>query len=149
MTANMDQDLLLSRRNQEEPGLSFLALVCFLQYLMGRLYILESSGASKIFRESALKCLQELNPYTSQLDQCMYGAAQDGVPIRKHSRFVSDFPLQGMDLRCDHTHSHQQLRGSGPQGSRTAAAARYPPQLCDAMLDSITAFHSTPPDGGR
>ena len=84
----------------------------------------------------------------SQLDQCMYGAAQDGVPTRKHSKFVPDFPLKGMDTRCDKTHSHQQLRGSGPLGSRTASAARYPPKLCDAILDSITASRSTPQDGG-
>ena len=57
MTANLDPDLLLFRRKQEEPGLWFLARVCFLQYLMGRLYIIESSGASKIFTESALSCL--------------------------------------------------------------------------------------------
>ena len=149
MTANMDKDLLHARRQQEEPGLFFLALVCFLQYLMGRLFIVESSGASKIFMESALKCLQELQPHTSQLDQCMYGAAQGEVPIRKHSKFVSDFSLTGMNTRCDKTHSHQQLRGSGPQGSRTASAAQYPTKLCDAILDSITASRSTPQDGGR
>ena len=128
MTANMDKDRLLARRQQEEPGLCFLAMVCVLQYLMGRLFIIESSGASKIFKDSALKCLQELHPHVSQLDQCMYGATQDEVPIRKHSKFVSDFPLTGMDARCDKSHSHQQLRGSGPLGSRTASAARYPPQ---------------------
>merc|ERR1712197_21382 len=99
--------------------------------------------------ETALKCVQKLQPHVSQLDQCMYGATQDEVPIRKHSKFVSDFPLTGMDTRCDKTHSHQQLRGSGPLGSRTASAARYPPKLCDAILDSITASRSTPQDGGR
>ena len=79
----------------------------------------------------------------------MYGAVQDEVPIRKHSKFVSDFPLTGMDNRYDKAHSHQQLRGSGPLGSRTASAARYPPKLCDAIMDSITASRSTPQDGGE
>ena len=39
--------------------------------------------------------------------------------------------------------------GSGPSGSRTASAARYPPKLCDAILDNITVSRSTPQDGGR
>ena len=92
MTVNMRKELLQLRREKEEPGLQFLGLVCFLQYLMGRHYIVESSGASKIFKESALKCLEELGPQESKLDQCMYGAEQDQVPIRKSSKFVSDFP---------------------------------------------------------
>ena len=85
---------------------------------MGRHFIIESSGASKIFTESALKCLQELNPHMSQLDQCMYGAAQDEVPIRKHSKFMPDFPLKGMGIRCDKTHSHLQLRGERTPGQQ-------------------------------
>ena len=79
----------------------------------------------------------------------MYGAAQDEVPTRKSSKFVPDFPLTGMGTRCDKTHAHQQLRGSAPSGSRTAMAARYPPKLCNAILDNITASRSTPQDGGR
>ena len=55
MTANMRQELLQLRREKKGPGLQFLGLVCFLQYLMGRHYIVESSAASKIFKESALR----------------------------------------------------------------------------------------------
>ena len=61
----------------------------------------------------------------------------------------------GLDTTCGHTHDHLQLRVSGPQGSRTAAAARYPQQLCVAILAAIPAMFSgspgrdTPQDGGR
>jgi len=126
-------------------------MVCFLQYLMGRHWILENSGASRIFRDSPLKCLDELDPSDSTLDQCMYGAEQDGTPIRKSSRFRSDMQLKGMDTRCDRSHEHIQLKGHGPgTGSRTAAAARYPNDLCDTILDNASSStRPTPQDGGR
>ena len=73
-TANMSKELLQLRREKEGPGLQFLGLVCFLQYLMGRHYIVENSGASQIFKESTLKCLYELSPLEAILGQCMYGA---------------------------------------------------------------------------
>ena len=66
--------------------------MCFLQFLMGRHFIIENSGASRIFKESPLQCLEALGLHVSKLDQCMYGAEQEQVRIRKSSMFVSDFP---------------------------------------------------------
>ena len=57
MTRNLPKEVLLARREQERPGLNFLAMLCFLQYFMGRMFLLESSGASVIFGESPLGTL--------------------------------------------------------------------------------------------
>ena len=79
MTANMPRELLKVRRDKENPGLQFLALVCFMQFLMGRNFIIENSCASKIFQESPLRCLEQIGLQASKLDQCMYGAKQEGT----------------------------------------------------------------------
>ena len=83
MTANMAQELLKARRDKEGPGLQFLALVCFVQFLMGRHFILENSGASKIFQDSPLRCLEPLGLHFARLDQCMYGAKQEEKHVKK------------------------------------------------------------------
>ena len=149
MTANMPRELLKVRRDKENPGLQFLALVCFMQFLMGRNFIIEHSGASKIFQESPLRCLEQIGLQASKLDQCMYGAKQEGTHIKKSSTVVSCCQLIGLDKCCDHSHEHLQLRGHGPGGSRTAAAAVYPKALCDSILANITAMRTAPQDGGR
>ena len=50
----------------------------------------------------------------------------------KPTRFLSSAPavLEALGRRCDRKHQHQVLEGSG----RAAAAARYPPGLCRAIL---------------
>ena len=63
--------------------------------------------------------------------------------------FVSSTKLIGLDKNCDHSHVHLQLNGSGPEGSRTASAARYPRELCRSILNSISDLSRTTPDGGR
>ena len=116
---------------------------------MGRHFILENSGASKIFQDSPLRCLEPLGLHFARLDQCMYGAKQEEKHVKKNSVFVSDCQQTGLDTVCDHHHEHVRLRGQGPMGSRTAAAARYPDGLCDSILASIAAVKTTPQDGGR
>ena len=113
----MNQTVLRERRQQEEPGLQFLALLCFLQFLMNRHFILENSGASQIFTASPLGSLQSFGLYFSNLDQCMYGAELEGRSIKKNMLFVSDVCLQDLDTTCDHRHHHLPLAGRGPEGS--------------------------------
>ena len=150
MTANMRKDLLQLRRDKEEPGLRFLGLVCFLQHLLGRNFILESSGASKIFEKSSLSILGDLGLQETKLDQCMFDAAQDEIPVKKSTKFVSNWALKNMDVRCDKGHDHQRLRGQGQFGSRTAAAAQYPTKLCNVILDNITSSsRPAQQDGGE
>ena len=116
---------------------------------MSRHFVIESSGASKIIKESPLQVLVQLGLHVTKLDQCMYGAEQENKRIRKNIMFVYDCPQTGLDSECYKIHSHLQLRGTGPKGSRTAAAAKYPTKLCDSILDSIAKMRTTSQDEGR
>ena len=90
--ANLRLEVLTARREKEKPGLQCLALLCFVQVLMGRNFVIESSGASKIIKESPLQVLVQLGLHVTKLDQCMYGAEQENQRIRKNTMFVSDCP---------------------------------------------------------
>ncbi len=143
---SVPRDLLEARRAKEAPGLVFLSLVCLVQVLLGRHFLIENSGASVIFEASPLKIIKKLFRHASRLHQCMYGAILEDQPIKKHTVLVSDAPITGLNTTCDHSHRHLLLQGSGPGGGRPASAARYPTKLCDAILDNMSA---TPQDGGR
>ena len=149
MAANLPRDLLTARRDREKPGLQFLAILCFLQILMGRNFLIENNGTSKILKESPLQILAQVGLHVSKLDQCMYGAEQENRHIKKSIIFVSDCPQTGLDICCDHSHTHIPLRGQGPKGSRTAAAAMYPKGLCDSILANIANMRTTSQDEGR
>jgi len=116
---------------------------------MSRHFVIESSGASKIIKESPLQVLVQLGLHVTKLDQCMYGAEQENQRIKNNTMFVFDCPQTGLDSGCDETHTHLPLRGTGPKGSRTAAAAKYPTKLCDSILDSIAKMRTTSQDEGR
>ena len=137
MTRGLPASVLEARRAREFPGLRFLALCCLVQVLLNRHFIVENSWASQIFSRSPLHILDPIGLITTKVDQCMYGAELEGQAIRKSSMFVSDVPLEGLAAHCDHSRNHLQLRGSGPQGSRTASAARYPHRLCEKIIDCI------------
>ncbi len=51
-----------NKRDQERPGLEFIALCCFIQHLLGRRYVIENPAFSDIFRdpESPLCALASL-----------------------------------------------------------------------------------------
>ena len=63
--------------------------------------------------------------------------------------FVSDCLQTRLDCECNQNHSHLLLRGQGPRGSRTAAAAKYQTKLCDSILASIAKMRTTSQDEGR
>jgi len=149
MTANMPREILKASRDKENLGLQFLAMVCFVQFLMGRHFLIENSGTSRIFAQSPIRCLDQIGLHVSKLDECMHGAKQESTHIKKSSTFVSDCLLTGFDTCCDHSHEHLQLRGHRPRGSRTAAAPMRPKALCDRILANIAAMRITPQDGGR
>ena len=116
---------------------------------MSRHFFIESNGVSKIIKESPLQVLVQLGLHVTKLDQCMYGPEQDNKRIRKNTMFVFDCPQTGLDSECDKTHTHLPLRGTGPKGSRTAAAAQYPTKLCDSIIDSMAKMSTTSQDEGR
>ena len=79
----------------------------------------------------------------------MYGAEQENRHIQKSILFVFDCPQTGLYICCDRSHTHLPLRGQGPKGSRNAAAAMYPKELCDSILGNIANMRTTSQDEGR
>ena len=149
MAANLPRDLLTARRDREQPGLQFVALLCVLRILIGRHFLIEHIGTSKILKESPLQILAQVGLHVGKLDQCMYGAEQENRHIQKSILFVFDCPQTGLYICFDRSHTHLPLRGQGPKGSRTAAAAMYPKELCDSILANIANMRTTSQDEGR
>ena len=89
MMSRIDKAVLNMRRNRERPSLKFLALCCMLQVWLGNSYLSVNSGASKIFNETDLQVLSRMGQHTMVLDQCMYDATLEGLPIKKASAFKS------------------------------------------------------------
>ena len=106
-----------SARQEEQSTLTFIALACFLQDLLGRRYLLENPGGSDIFdsEESPLKHLQKTGYHTQRLDQCQYGANLEGHFIKKATELQSNQPLPPHN-KCDGSHVHLHLRGTGIGG---------------------------------
>ena len=134
----------------EALALQFLTVLCFLQLVMGRSYMIENPKGSDIYEESAIHNLQhECLPHTrATFDQCPFGATMDGGFIQKSTDIESDQPLPELCRYCDRSHQHVHLRGSNKMGTRTAQAAVYPDGLCDAILQSVHRI-STKQSGGR
>ena len=131
------------RRAREEPSLTFLAMCCYLQMLMGRRYIVENSGYSDIFEHSALVALRKLQYHMSTLDQCACNGKLEDQFIRKRSHFQSSHPAPALQILCPGGHKHLQLRGGG----RAASAAQYPAEECRRILESC--LHCVSTEGGR
>ena len=141
------EEVRRKKRCAEKGNLKFLAVVCFLQILLGRGYFIESPRGSDIYdaEESPLHHLQTLGFFQRHIDQCMKGARLEGQAILKSTTIQSCNKLQE-DIKCDRNHTHLPLRGSGPGGSRTAQSAKYPEELCQAYVSEMVPDASA---GGR
>ena len=75
-------------RQDELTMLTFVALCCFLQELLGRRYLLENPAGSDIFdsEESPLKHLRRATFHVQYVDQCRFGANLEGHYIKKGHR---------------------------------------------------------------
>ena len=135
------------KREAERGSLRFLAMCCFIQILLYRQYAVENPAHSAIFdsMDSPLTLIRECEYHIQHLDQCMLGGELEGKPVRKSTYVQSNHSL-GPPVRCDKQHTHLQLRGTGPMGSRTACSAVYPEPFVNLLLDQVP---QTAPDGGR
>ena len=135
------------KRSAESGNLKFFAMICFLQFVLGRSYYAENPKGSEIFvaEESPLSPLQTMDVFQWYIDQCMRGARLEGQAIMKSTEIQSCVKMK-KDITCDKSHSHLHLRGSGPGGSRTAQSAMYPDELCEEYLDVFVPVASA---GGR
>ena len=131
------------KRAEETATLTFLAVACIFQILLGWKYLIENSGYSDIFTKSPLQVLRLLPYFMALFDQCTFGGILEGEFIRKRSHFEGSHVLHHLQKLCTGGHKHFNLRGKG----RAAAAARYPEQECEwIVLDAQTTGVS---EGGR
>ena len=92
--------------------------------------MIESSGASCIFKESQLQVLLVLGLVFKQLDQCMYASI-----TRKRTGIVTTLPdASSLVTRCIHRKHSAPSSGMRPQGGFFSQGTEvYPPQLCAAI----------------
>ena len=135
------------KRRAEFSNLQFLAVCCFIQILLDRSYYIENPEGSDIFKHemSPLALLRKLLHFIRKVDQCMRGAKLEEKFVKKGTELQSNEPMKD-DVKCDGTHDHLHLRGSGPGGSRTAQSALYAQDLCDDWLDEMVPSDK---EGGR
>ena len=145
-----DKGKLRRERAAEGLTLQFLTLLCFLQVVMRRSYLIENSKGSDMFRESPISHLKHetLQHSITSFDQCAFGAMVDGGFIKKGTDVLSSEPMPEVDLQCPGGHAHVPLQGSNKTGARTAQAAVYPEGLCHAFLAAVRRI-STKQSGGR
>ena len=110
----------------------------------GNTWTLENPRTSFLFRMPKVKRL--LFKKTTELvdfDQCMFDLVIAGSPLRvkKATRIIGNICLDGLAIKCDHSHQHQPAIGSvrTAQGwvRRTQLAGAYPPKLCKALYKAI------------
>ena len=70
-------------------------------------------------------------------DQCMLGAQSGGIATKKRTKFAASFRFTAEAPQCDGSHPHQLLHGRANGVSRTAAAAVYPKDFCELILNEI------------
>ena len=143
------------QRSYETSALKFLRILILVQTLLGRHWMIEQPAGSELFdsEDSPLSSLLSqhstlLERHTTVIDQCMYGAVMDDLPVKKRTRLESSFPPHHQPRQCDHSHRHCVLRGNNAQGTRTAQAAMYPHPLCHAILDEVSHVSAEIRDGG-
>ena len=129
---------LRRRLIERQVTLQFAAEIYCLQLAGGRHFLHEHPVGAVSWKEECMKALARQPGVGSVVgDQCQYGLTTRGpggrpMPAKKPTRFMSSSPavLEALCRRCDGSHQHQVLEGSG----RAAAAARYPAALCRAIL---------------
>ncbi len=140
------------RRERASQGLSlqFLTVLCLLQVIMGRSYIVEGPKGSDMYTESPISLLQHESLPSEQtlLDQCAFGASMDEGLIRKGTELKSDQRLPELNRTCSGDHDHVHLRGTNKKGSRTAQSAVYPDGLCQVTVEEAVPRISTTRSGG-
>ena len=127
------------QRGLENMSVQFVTVMCLLQAILGRWYMVENPTPSDIFRKSALGELQKngLEHYQYSLDQCMYGAEMERCAVKKATTLLTNRKTGGLTTKCSKDHLHIQLRGSNGQGARTAQAGVFPDKLCDTLIEGF------------
>ena len=104
--------------------------------------VMENPATSLLWKEEALQALiLAFGLFFVLFDMCEYG-----MDAKKATKMLTNYlNLQRLARRCSKTHSHVRLQGTvyvealGCRLDRTALAAAYPQELCDAYADEVLA----------
>ena len=108
--------------------------VAWWQYYRQRFFLLEHPMGSKAWSEESVQELMKMpGVHECLVDMCAYGMKVGLELNKKPTRFLtnSEFVAQELQRRCDGGHVHETL------GGKAALAARYPPELCAAIVRGL------------
>ena len=116
------------------------AKIAEIQMNAGRFFLAENPWQSELWN---LPCWQQVlkRCYTAYCEQCVFGLQDmDGVPTLKPTAFVSNSKvlIEKLNQSCNGRHLyHSPLAGTLYGVSKTAYAARWPPELCRVIVTAI------------
>lgn len=115
--------------------LGVAAEVALWQYYRGKVFLFEHLVGSKAWSEESMEHIMQLpGVFVCRTDMCRYGMrVRDGLNL-KPTRWVTNSWEIAKELqrRCNGGHQHETL-----MGGKAAAAAVYPPQLCQAVVRGL------------
>ena len=115
--------------------LDVAAEVALRQYYRGKIFLFEHPLGSKAWSEESMEHIMQLpGVFVCRTDMCRYGMrVRDGLNL-KPTRWVTNSWEIAKELqrRCNGGHQHETL-----MGGKAAAAAVYPPQLCQAVVRGL------------
>ena len=109
--------------------------VAWWQYYRQRFFLLEHPMGSKAWSEESVQELMKMpGVHECLVDMCAYGMKVGLELNKKPTRFLtnSEYIAQELQRRCDGGHVHEAL-----MGGKAALAARYPPELCAAIVRGL------------
>ena len=129
-----DQETL---REDERQLLKFVKVVCRMQRLAGRHFLLENPAGSAAWREPYITELGKMKDVgVVKSDMCAFGKCNThGELLKKPTKFMSSSPwiLKFLDRRCQGGHKH----GDFLKFSNTKATGEYTPALAAAIVKGL------------
>ena len=123
--------------------LNFAVEICQLVQSYGGYFLFEHPWTSKAWDEPRLqRLLRRDDSLVARSDQCMFNLkSARGIRHKKPTGWLTNHPgiAKALEVKCDKTHEHELILGSGPGGSKSKLAQEYPDELVDTVLKSYRA----------
>ena len=137
-TTPEQQRVYLRKVIEARALLNFAVEVCYLVLDIGGYFLFEHPWTSKAWAEPRLRRLvQDTESILVKGDQCMFKLlSARGIRHKKPTGWLTNHPeiAKALEVRCDGTHEHELVIGSGPGGSKSHRAQEYPDELVDTVL---------------
>lgn len=130
--------------HQGTNHLEFSMLLADIQDSAGRGWCFEHPAGARSWKNNAVKRMAE-GSLEACFDQCMFGLRSkvNQVAMKKSTRLLTNIPqiyYMFHMRRCDRTHIHCSIQGSEGGEKRSVWAQRYPPPLCDQLIEAFKAY---------